>query len=251
MSYVIAQDYEYIGRDYWKWWAWIEADDEELDRVDEVVWILHPSFSVPRVTCRDRANKFRLDTSGWGTFRLHAEIHDKNGEMQRVSRNLLLEYPATRSAPAESAPSKTSKRPVPSRGLDAAPARKSPTVFVSYGTEDTPVISPWLDALRKGGLNVVTAKQASPGEPLQDAVARMIRSSDVVLGYLNPEYASPWVVAELQGATRAEKPVLAITGSPSDTAGLPTSVQQIPLDRVRNDTSVLLDSIQSRLREDG
>jgi len=31
MKYRIAQDFEYVDKDYWHWWAWIEAEDAELD----------------------------------------------------------------------------------------------------------------------------------------------------------------------------------------------------------------------------
>ncbi len=68
MSYRIGQDYEYVGKDYWRWSAWIEADGAELDNVKQVVWILHPSFKEPRRVTKERASKFRLQTAGWAYF---------------------------------------------------------------------------------------------------------------------------------------------------------------------------------------
>ena len=68
MSYRIAQDFEYVGNDYWRWSAWIEGSDAELDKVKEVVWILHPSFSQPRVVSKQPSDKFRLKTGGLGYF---------------------------------------------------------------------------------------------------------------------------------------------------------------------------------------
>jgi len=108
MSLKIAQDFEFVDKgswlakgifkredsaDWWKWWVWIEGPDEELDQIDQVVYILHPTFSNPVRTCSDRASKFRLDTFGWGTFTIYAKVVRKNGTQLKLQHDLVLEYP--------------------------------------------------------------------------------------------------------------------------------------------------------------
>jgi hypothetical protein len=44
--------------------------------------------------------KFRLETSGWGTFRLRAEVIMKNGRKQDLRHELELHYPDGKPFPA-------------------------------------------------------------------------------------------------------------------------------------------------------
>jgi transcription initiation factor IIF auxiliary subunit len=93
MALSIAQDFTYQGDDYWKWWVWIEGSPEELDHVDYVMYTLHPTFPNPVRTVRDRASKFRLDTAGWGIFRLYAMAAHKDGTRTHLDHELKLLYP--------------------------------------------------------------------------------------------------------------------------------------------------------------
>jgi hypothetical protein len=46
--YKISQDFNYKGDDYWGWSVWIEAKEEEqLDKIEYVVYVLHPTFKPP------------------------------------------------------------------------------------------------------------------------------------------------------------------------------------------------------------
>ena len=56
MSVNIAQDFEYQGDDWWKWWVWIDGPKEELDQIDHVVYTLHPTFPNPVRIVRDRSS---------------------------------------------------------------------------------------------------------------------------------------------------------------------------------------------------
>jgi len=42
----IAQDFEYIGNDYWRWRAWIEGKPSDLDAIEKVTWFLHPTKNI-------------------------------------------------------------------------------------------------------------------------------------------------------------------------------------------------------------
>ena len=89
----IAQDQRYEGNDWWSWSVWIEAPDGELQQVEKVVWKLHPTFPNPTREITTPGTKFRLETSGWGTFRVHADVVQHNGMVRTLSHELELYYP--------------------------------------------------------------------------------------------------------------------------------------------------------------
>jgi transcription initiation factor IIF auxiliary subunit len=93
MALRIAQDFRYRGEDYWDWWIWIEGSSEELDRIDRVVYILHPTFPSPVREVKDRASNFRLKTAGWGVFLIRATVKHKDGTETALKHFLQLEYP--------------------------------------------------------------------------------------------------------------------------------------------------------------
>ena len=96
----IEQSEHYTGDDWWSWSVWLEGTDAELDAVDYVEWRLHPTFPEPVRIVRDRATNFRLDTGGWGTFRVQAAVHLKSKESVRLRHELALHYPDGRQSPA-------------------------------------------------------------------------------------------------------------------------------------------------------
>jgi len=89
----IAQDQRYHGEDWWQWSVWVEAPLSELERVEKVIWRLHPTFPDPVRERRNRAEKFRLETAGWGTFRVRAEVVMKDGSTEKLQHELELHYP--------------------------------------------------------------------------------------------------------------------------------------------------------------
>ncbi|RJQ46104.1 MAG: hypothetical protein C4538_07365 [Nitrospiraceae bacterium] len=93
MSIKINQEFKYQGNDWWKWWIWVDGSDDELDQIDRVTYYLHPTFPDPVRTITDRKTMFRLETAGWGVFRIRAKAVKKNGEEIQLSHNLVLEYP--------------------------------------------------------------------------------------------------------------------------------------------------------------
>jgi transcription initiation factor IIF auxiliary subunit len=93
MTMKLEQDFTYKGNDWWEWWIWIEAPDEELDEIKHVEYTLHPTFSKPVREIHDRETKFRLKTAGWGVFMIYAKAFLKNGVTVRMEHYLELEYP--------------------------------------------------------------------------------------------------------------------------------------------------------------
>jgi transcription initiation factor IIF auxiliary subunit len=93
VALVMCQDETYISRDRWEWSVWIDGPPEELDALDRVVYVLHPTYHDPVRTVKDRSTKFRLHTSGWGTFTIHAKAIRKDGGETLLEHELVLRYP--------------------------------------------------------------------------------------------------------------------------------------------------------------
>lgn len=232
MSYRIGQDFEYVGRDYWHWRAWIEAEPAELDAVQEVAWILHPSFSQTRVVVRERVSGFRLESAGWGTFLLRAEVLRKDGQKHPLRHTLRLEYPEDADAPAPS-------RSVAAKGATPAPR----SVFLSYSTLDARAAARLREGLEKAGIMVRDQSRLGSGEPWREGLQRMIAQSDAVVGLVGEDEVSPWVSAEMQVAMAAAKPTLALLGSGASRAGLPGNVRMLQVDVNRFDPGSIVEML--------
>ncbi|MGH9930781.1 MAG: pYEATS domain-containing protein [Pyrinomonadaceae bacterium] len=89
----IQQWEEYKGDDWWKWAVWVEGSDEALDRIDYVEWTLHPTFPDPIRKVRNRSEKFRIETGGWGVFPIRARVQTKDGNALKLKHYLKLHYP--------------------------------------------------------------------------------------------------------------------------------------------------------------
>lgn len=93
MEIKIAQGFDYQGNDWWKWWVWIDGKQSDLDAIDRVIYTLHPTFPNPVREVDNRSTNFRLETAGWGVFRIFARVIKKNGEEIKLKHDLVLKYP--------------------------------------------------------------------------------------------------------------------------------------------------------------
>lgn len=89
----IKQWEKYAGEDWWNWAVWLEGDEAELNAVNFVEWILHPTFRNPVRIVSDRLSKFRLETAGWGVFPIVARVQMKDGTKKALRHHLELHYP--------------------------------------------------------------------------------------------------------------------------------------------------------------
>lgn len=233
MSYRIEQDFEYAGNDYWRWSAWIEADDAELDKVQDVVWVLHPTFKQSRIRVADRASKFKLKTAGWGTFLLRAEVSLKGGEKQMLKHNLRLEYPE----PLAGTP--------PTRSVDATRAARPLTVYLSYSAQDSRTAARVRAELMKAGFDVLDQNRIESSDSPADAVTRLISQADAVVGLVGEDEISPWVSWELEAAVAADKSAFVLLSPQASGAGLPSNVRTVRVDASGLDTSKLADLLRS------
>jgi transcription initiation factor IIF auxiliary subunit len=93
----IRQWDHYEGDDWWSWAVWVEGPAKALDLVDFVEWVLHPTFPNPVRKIKDRASKFRLETGGWGEFRVIARVRMQDGTQTKLRHDLELHKPKKKS----------------------------------------------------------------------------------------------------------------------------------------------------------
>jgi hypothetical protein len=192
--YGIDQNFDYIGNDLWEWSVRIKGGDEELDQIDKVIWYLHHTFKNPVVTITDRETQFELKRRGWGVFQLRAELILDDGSKKTLTHWLELAYPDEEVSPAIN------------KGITTVKKK----VFLSYGAEDRKLVSQVRGKLEAWGYEILDSSDAEPGLPLDAVVNKMVRDSDLVMGFITSDFASPLVVSELNRANQSEKPVLAI-----------------------------------------
>lgn len=101
-SYRLAQDSKYAGDEYWDWSIWVEASDKDLDKIECVTYNLHISFPEPVQIKKNRQDKFKLRTSGWGTFTIYARITFKDKTIMQLEHDLELSYEEGKDVPAKS-----------------------------------------------------------------------------------------------------------------------------------------------------
>jgi len=85
-----------IGRDgtvRYEWKVFIDEDEETLNKIDHVEYLLHPTFPHPRRVAHNREGKFALRTRGWGKFTIKAMIFFKDETKERVTYELDFEKP--------------------------------------------------------------------------------------------------------------------------------------------------------------
>jgi hypothetical protein len=228
MSYRITQDFEYAGDDYWRWWAWIEASEAELDKVREVAWLLHPSFKRSLVVAKQRSDKFRLKTAGWGTFLLKAEVVLDDGKKLPLKHNLRLEYPDSSQK----------------KSLSGSAIPRRPTIFLSYSTQDSRVASRLRAGLEKAGLKVLDQTQIGGGESWDEALTRMIAKADAVVGLVCEDEVSPWVSQEIGAAVASAKNVLLLVAAGASISSL-KDIRRLEIDLKRLDPAAIAEQLRS------
>jgi len=230
----IAQDHKYAGKDFWHWRAWIEGEPADLGRVENVKWFLHPSFSPSVVVSSDRSTGFRLESGGWGTFTLRAEVHCVDGSEQTLHQLLELYYPDEAKAARERG------FPPSGPGTSAADAdqlagkaveRGVRKVFLSYESIDRSNAVAIRRALETQGMTVVDDSAISEDQPVEHAVLDLLINADATVAYLDCDQPSPFVAREINASISSGKPTLVVTYKDlGPIAGVPSDVPVLKLD---------------------
>ncbi len=78
-------------RDYFKWCVFVDEPPEKLAQIKEVEYFLHSSFPEPYQTRSNSADKFALETAGWGEFTLGITVTFKDGKQENLRYPLILD----------------------------------------------------------------------------------------------------------------------------------------------------------------
>jgi YEATS family/TIR domain len=191
-AFRIRQDYEYQGRDRWRWWVWLDAEPSDLARVERVIWKLHETFPQPVVEVTNRADNFRLERIGWGTFELRAEIQLLDGKKTELRHMLELTYPE--SVQQERRRARSDK----------------PKVFLSFAAENVRIAGRVRDQLRDRGYIVAGPQDLKPGLPVAVALRDMLRESDALVGLVTTDFLCESMRTELEEARKERVPVVVL-----------------------------------------
>src|SRR5262245_61158701 len=191
-AFRIRQGYEYQSHDRWRWWVWIDAEPADLARVERVIWKLHETFPQPVVEVTNRADNFRLERIGWGTFELRAEMQLLDGEKVELRHMLELTYPE--SAQQERRRARSDK----------------PKVFLSFAAEDVRIAGRVRDQLRDHGYIVAGPSDLKPGLPVAVALRDMLRKSDALVGLVTTDSVCDSIRTELDEARKQRVPVVVL-----------------------------------------
>lgn len=94
----LRQSEHYAGNEWWDWSVWLDASPKDLEQIDHVEYTLHPTFPKPVRRVADKSTNFRLNTGGWGTFKVRAKAVLKDGQEVPLAHDLKLHYPSGKEA---------------------------------------------------------------------------------------------------------------------------------------------------------
>jgi len=80
-------------RPYYEWRVFVDEPAVVLSTIQQVDYVLHPTFPDPFRSSRDRAKNFELVASGWGQFTIMITVHYTNGAQAKASYDLDLKKP--------------------------------------------------------------------------------------------------------------------------------------------------------------
>ena len=186
MPIQIAQSSTPVGPGHWRWSVWLEGPAPELDGLDHVVYTLHSTFSEPVRVVHDRASAFRLDSSGWGEFDLHAALHHRDGRVDKLKHWLVLGTGDGTLAP------------------DKGPRGEEGTrIYLSYGVADAATGHTVKELLGKEpGVMVTTSDEladVATGVPFERLIENQLRNASRAV-FLVSHHPSPWLRREAEVA---------------------------------------------------
>jgi transcription initiation factor IIF auxiliary subunit len=72
---------------------WIEGAEADLDQIDRIDYLLHPTFQRQIRTSKNRSIKFGITIWTWGVFNIHITIHVKDGSTSEMDYFLNYDLP--------------------------------------------------------------------------------------------------------------------------------------------------------------
>ena len=189
MTLSVRQDAISTGDGWWDWSIWLDGPDEELDQIGSVTYTLHETFPEPIQTRTNRADGFRLQSSGWDGFTVRIRARARNGTTTDLEHPLVLGNAAA--DPTE----------------PPGPGGRQPKIFLSYAAADK-IVAVALEAyLKANGWSIATTDSVALGSNWIDSIADAIKSADAMIVIVS-DAAGDWVNAEVESATALRRPVV-------------------------------------------
>ena len=81
--------------DWYEWKVFVDEEPDVLNRIKEVIYLLHPTFKNPERVMRNQNEGFALEGSGWGSFDMTVTIKyiDRKVETQVYFLDLRKTWP--------------------------------------------------------------------------------------------------------------------------------------------------------------
>jgi transcription initiation factor IIF auxiliary subunit len=242
MTLQLKQSTRYQGKDWWNWSVWLEGTKTELKAVDHVVYTLHASFPEPVRSIKTRKNGFRLDSAGWGEFRIFLEIVRVDGKSAKRTHWLELTYPQD-TKPARAAKKSAAKRRVALKGpqesevkLESNAAKTRQSIYISSGAADAEFARKLREQLAERGVKVSSAQDVSAGLPFAQGIQKAIQGADATV-FVFSGAPNLWSKLEMDYA-QAKKPKTIIPVLVGESTQLPTSFMELSSVRVASDKDV-------------
>lgn len=221
-----------VERDgWWHWSAWLEGPDRDLDMVNAVTYLLHPTFRPQRQTVVDRSTKFALKSSAWGEFLLAADVQLNSGDSVRLERWLEL-------GPSSSDDSTSKKSPSP----------REPRIYISGSLADSNLVQQLATALEQRGVLVSTHDSFEEGTALQAELKRALQASDAVIPIFS-EPVSRWVVAEANEAVALGRDLMPLVVGSANSPTFAKDFARFQIKGIDEVPAALADSIAGRVKD--
>jgi hypothetical protein len=155
-----------------------------------------------------------------------------DGGKQVLKHNLRLEYPETSETRLQ-------------RSGAVAPASRSPTIYLSYGTQDARVAAKLRAGLENAGFQVLDQTRLDVGALWTEELRRMMEQCDAVVALVGDDDISPFVAADIKAALASSRPTLVLRPAGSSRAELPSDVRVLPIDMTQPDLSGVVSCLRS------
>jgi len=200
-------------KDYYKWSVWIEPNESELSEIDYVEYLLHPTFPNRLRTSNDATSNFKIDSTGWGEFRIDISISKKSGDIIQLAHWLSLS---------------DDQNEVVSRGVEEA-VTEPKKVYISYSKIDTRTAQLVESMLTDLGMDVSTGSDIEPGMVIKDYIEQSIDNADAIIT-INPGKENDWQKLEIDIANDFSKKIIPLDASDDSEENISLFSSQINLE---------------------
>ena len=90
---IIFKVFQGGNREHYHIRIWLDGPEEDLDQVEYVVYVLHPTFRNRTRRAKNRDKKFEISIWTWGLFVIQTSIHFKNGQIKDIKYYLSYDLP--------------------------------------------------------------------------------------------------------------------------------------------------------------